>query len=542
MAALLLDIDGVDVVDRNTGPVTESRAVVVQARTAELWDKVGLADRLLSQGAQVRGAAVLIGGRDLTPGRSALDLATAGAGLTPYPRVMVFGQDQTERMLSEELEKRAVPVRRQVEVRELSQHDEHVELRVRGADSADGVIRARYVIGADGAHSTVRHQIGAGFDGAAHPGAFFLADTAVTWDRGYGDALTVALDDRGGMVLFVPMRDPGGASDRFRVFGSLSPASADSHEVTLADVQRRLDDGTGITARLHDPRWVALYRLHSRMADTFALGRVFLAGDAAHIHTPTGGQGMNTGLQDAFNLAWKLSAVLRGHARPQLLDTYDPERRPVARALLNGTDSAFSVISANGPVTRVLRPIAARALPALLRLPGIGRRLFTMISQIYVRYPDSPAVAGIRVPHAGPGDRAPYAPLTADPAGNVFELLSGTDHHLLAFVARHPDARVALARVTQAATQVSLPIQVHRLDPDEQAAYRAYRVEQPCAVLVRPDGYIAWRGTLDDVAAFSEYLTRWYSSAAAPSMPPPGAAPLPEPGTYRIDPAASGTS
>ena len=503
--------------DKAARPATESRALVVQARTLELWHKLGLAAQARTGGTLVRGAKALLDGKDLAPGGLLLDLATYGAGQTPYPEVLVFGQDQTERMLIDALAGHGVAVERDTEVVDLDEHDDHIELRTRHADT-EHTVTARYVIGADGAHSVVRHAIGARFDGAAHEGAFFLADTGVEWDRGYGDALTVALDSGGGMTLFVPMRDPGGDRDRFRVFGSLNRDLPAGAAITLADVQRRVDDRTGLVTRLHDPRWIAVYRLSSRMTDVFGRGHAFLAGDAAHIHTPTGGQGMNTGIQDAFNLAWKLSAVLRGYARPALLDSYQAERQPVARALLAGTDAAFATISANGRLTRLLRPVAAAVLPRLLRIPAIGRRAFRTISQITIGYPDSAVVAGDPDPCAGPGDRAPHAPLRG--GGTVFDLLTGTDHHLLLFPVVDIDAAAAQQAAQHTVEQARIPIRLHLLDPGERAAHRAYHVRRPAMVLVRPDGYIAWRGALHDTSGLAEYLTRWYLPVAAAASSP----------------------
>jgi 2-polyprenyl-6-methoxyphenol hydroxylase-like FAD-dependent oxidoreductase len=227
MTALLLARDGLDVrvIDRNSEPVRESRALVVQARTVELWHKLGLATPALAGGRLVRGARALLDGRELGGGRLVLDLARFGACLTPYPEVLIYGQDQTERLLLDALAEHRVSVEREVEFVDLRQHDDHVELVLRDPDGVTRTGRARYVVGADGAHSLVRHRIGARFDGAAHEGAFFLADTAVAWDRGDGDALTIAFDNGGGLALFVPMHDPGGAADRFRVFGSLPPIS-----------------------------------------------------------------------------------------------------------------------------------------------------------------------------------------------------------------------------------------------------------------------------------------------------------------------------
>jgi hypothetical protein len=316
-----------------------------------------------------------------------------------------------------------------------------------------------------------------------------------------------------GTFLFVPMRDDAGSGHRFRILASLPPEVAAKGRLELADVQDAVDRTSGLQARVHDPRWISLYRLHHRMAEHFRIGRVFLVGDAAHIHSPVGGQGMNTGIQDAYNLAWKLALVARGRARPELLESYEAERLPVARALVRGTDRAFEVIVSKSRAVRWGRKVAVHAVPRVLRLlPADARRLFATVSQIGITYAGAePAAAAGSSPRAG--DRAPHAEFAAGPdAGrSVLDLFGGPGHHLLVLpAAADADPGPALVAVKAQLGRFALDVGVHVVDAEETAIHRAYGARRPALVLVRPDGHVGWRGPLDGVDRLGAHLSRWY--------------------------------
>jgi hypothetical protein len=318
------------------------------------------------------------------------------------------------------------------------------------------------------------------------------------------------------------MRDDTTGDRRFRILASLEPEVAAKGALELADVQDALDRTSGIRARVHDPSWISLYRLHHRMAEHFRVGRVFLAGDAAHIHSPVGGQGMNTGIQDAYNLAWKLALVVRGQAWPELLESYEAERMPVAQALLRGTDRAFEAIVSDSRAVRLGRKIAVHAIPHALRLlPADARKLFATVSQIGISYAGTgPAVAGPTTGGAGAprpraGDRAPHAEFAGGPiAGrSVLDLFDGPRHHLLVLPAGgNADVGAVLAAVKAQLGRFALDVDVHVVDGQEATIHRAYGCRRPTLVLVRPDGYIAWRGPLDSADRLGGYLSRWYTT------------------------------
>lgn len=505
----------VRVVDRAAGPTQQSRALVVQARTLELWSKLGLAEAAIGAGQPVGGAYGILDGKVLHHGEPLFDFREIGRGQTPYPFLLVFEQNKTERMLLGRLRSAGQDVYWRTEAVSLHQHDDHVEVVLRGPGGEE-VVTPRWVVGADGASSMVRHALGLSFEGDTYEQQFFLADVAMDWDLGH-DELYLAQSAEA-TLLFVPMRVEPGEAQRFRILASATPEVAGRDDLTLKDVQHVLDVHSGIKATVSDPRWISLYRLHHRMAPRFRQGRVFLAGDAGHIHSPIGGQGMNTGIQDAWNLAWKLALVAGGHAHVNLLDSYEAERQPVARALVHGTDTAFGALVADKTLARLARREVAHLLPtALDMLPTVRRHLFAAVSQIAISYQDSPAVAGVAGRHQDgplPGDRAPHAVLEsgAHAGRSVLELFSGGGHHLLLLPSA--DSGDQAATVTRWVEAATLPMTVHLIDPANRALRDAYGAQEPTMVLIRPDGYLGWRGALADTAALAGYLDRWFTPSS----------------------------
>ncbi len=505
-AAVVLAAHGVParVVDPESGPTDQSRALVVQARTLELWDKLGLAEPAVAAGKPMTAVVAYSNGGVLNDGHTLLPLGELGTGQTPYPFLLVFEQSKTERLLLDKLAELGGTVDWGVTAEAVTNVDGGVEVTLRGGGDGVQRVRPRWVIGADGASSTVRHALGLGFEGGSYEQAFFLADVAVTWAQP-PDALYVALTDTG-TFLFVPMPTDAGQTPRYRVLGSVTAEVATKERLDLSDVQIAIDNHAGVRATVSDAKWVSLYRLHHRMAERFRVGNVFLAGDAAHIHSPIGGQGMNTGIQDAYNLAWKLALAARGHGGEALLDSYASERMPVARALLGGTDSAFNVIVSDRRLVRLTRRLAAPLLPSALRLARSRTpALFAMLSQIGISY----AIGGAPPPEGGPrpGDRAPHAPfLTGEHTGeSVFAVLRGPDHHLLILDRSQPHPRVPKAVAAALAAQ---PLTVHAtpISGVETLIHDAYGAAAPTMVLVRPDGYVAWRGPLTDVDELATHL------------------------------------
>lgn len=501
MMALQLARRGVRalLIDKNPGPSIQTKALGVQARTLEIYAHLGIADRALELGMKATGATMWAAGR-----RAArVPLGDIGRGLSPYPFLLILGQDDNERLLGEALRRHGGEVRWSTELVALHQSDDAALATLRQPDGSTRRVRAAWVAGCDGARSTVRSLSGIPFIGSPYDHVFFVADTTAAGPMTPGQ-LNVYLW-RGGFHLFFPMR----GRDRWRVVGILPTDLRGIDDLQFAAVAPAVQAEVGAGLRFDECRWFSTYRIHHRRAERFRDRRCFLCGDAAHIHSPVGAQGMNTGLQDATNLAWKLALVVTGRADPALLDTYETERIPVAERLLATTDRAFSLVVSDGWPAGMLR---TRVLPRALSLAmtrGPARRFaFRTISQIGIRYPRSTlsqTVAGL--PEGAPraGDRFPWLRLRFTPGGpaeSLFARLDDTKFNLLLFAqalstSPSPDTLAAGGLVLAHAVPD---------DPDNDAELARVAVPAPSFYLLRPDGHVALAGAGLDPAAVGRYF------------------------------------
>ncbi|MGV9839244.1 FAD-dependent oxidoreductase [Nocardia niigatensis] len=366
-AGIVLADAGVDVVllDKLAAGANTSRAVVVHARTLEVLEELGLAETILERGIVVPNFVMRDGDRTLA--------RVSFAGLpTRYPYTVMIGQESTEAVLLERLEKSGARVFRHTEVTGVTQDAGGATVAYTTADGGSNSIRAQWVIGADGMHSVVRDAAGIGFAGATYPESFVLADVRMTWPDPR-DEVSLQLSPEG-VTVIAPLPDP--VPNRFRVVATV--AEAPEHQ-DLAYVQALVDARRpGAHAKVEEIIWSSRFRVHHRVADRYRAGRILLAGDAAHVHSPAGGQGMNTGIQDAAVLGRLLAAVVQGAAESTLAE-YERTRRPVALGVVAFTDR----------VTRMatLRPLPARMIRNLVistaaRIPAFRRKLAYQLSEL----------------------------------------------------------------------------------------------------------------------------------------------------------------
>ncbi len=499
-------------VDRSHDRVHESRALAIQPRTLEVLAGLGISDRLVALG----NAAVHL--RIHTRHREvAVPLFDIGLTDTAYPYLLFLSQAETERILADHLTTSGISVERGVAFTGLRAGHDAVTAMLRHDHGSDEQISARYVVGCDGAHSSVRTAVGIGFVGSSYPQTFVLADAES--DGIAPDAAHAFLSERG-MLFFFPLGVP--ASWRLLVMRPPGDPTPPDAPVTLDEVQALTETYTRGTVRLHDPVWMTNFRLHHRAATHYRAGRVFLAGDAAHIHSPAGAQGMNTGIQDAVNLGWKLAHTLRGFADPSVLDTYEPERAPVGRMVLRMTDRAFVIATSTNPLVRFARTRVAPAIIPYVLKPKIGRSYaFRTVSQLGIRYRTSPlSLNGPHAPRHGPraGDRLPDAPVFHEgQTSNLHNALAPPGWHV---VLCGPSDTWPAGELTDINYQHPNLITVHRLstrnepgvlhDPHEQALRRLGLASGDTAVyLVRPDGHIGYRSGEDSLAGLSSYICRW---------------------------------
>jgi len=441
----------VRIIEKNETQPAESRALGVQARTLEFYRQLGdLGDRVAARGIHVEGLNMWARGR-----RAAhISIADAGGGLSPYPYVLTLSQDEHERMLAAELAKLGVEVERGTELVSFTQDANGVR-----AELSRGSCSAKYLAGCDGARSTVRERLGVGFGGGTYSHLFYVADVNATGPAVDRD-IHIDLDEADFLAIF-PIPD-----NRTRLVGVIDEAAVgDEKSFGFDDVSRRPIERMQL--QIDRVNWFSTYRVHHRVASSFRRGRVFLLGDAAHIHSPVGAQGMNTGIGDAVNLALKLADVLRGRAGDDLLDTYEIERIAFALRLVATTDRAFTTVSRSGPIANLVRTrVVPRIAPPLFHLRFARRFLFRTVSQIEIRYRHSPISEG-KAGRIHGGDRLPWIPDNFAPLRS----LAWQAHVYGEAPSRVPD----------------LPLHVFPWSDEARKA----GVKRGAVYVVRPDGYVS---------------------------------------------------
>lgn len=535
MAANLLHRSGVHVriVERRTEATRESRAFAVQARTLELMQSIGLDEAFVARGVMATVIDIHVAG----PRRGGLDLDLADAADTPFQYILMIPQSDTEAILIEDLRRLGVEVERGVEVTGLDQDATGARTEIERAGGAKDQIRSAYVIGADGSRSAVRAGAGIAWKGDALPQRFLLADCKVDWPLDH-HRFRVFLN--GPLIgLFLPLN--GAACSRVMatdLSGSFGDGDASKPApLDLDEMQAGFAAAANIPVKLSDPVWVTRYRAHHRFVDCYRAKRAFVAGDAAHIHSPAGGQGMNTGLQDAANLAWKIAAVLKRGADDELLDTYNEERKPVGEMVVRSTGRLFAATAGQAGWKAALRDrVASVVLKFISRARPVQRRAFMGISERNITYRRSRYVCeGPRWPKRGPraGARAPNARINR--AHDIFSLLAGYRWTLLAF-SRDPLSKDETARLRAELDLLTLnagELEAHVIarfehgvdanahlasGPEAFDRYGVSGATGKALYLVRPDGYIAWRAAGLDIAACARFLREFTQSDDVPSL------------------------
>ncbi len=497
------------VIDEGEGPTppNESRALGVQARTLEHLDFLGVADPMLQHGKRICGVNLHEKGR--ITGRFQFDFEGLN---TPYPFLLSLSQGHTERFLIERLRELGGRVEWKTELADLRRNSGGATLRINGPNGTKTSHGTDWVIGCDGASSTVRHQLDLNFTGTEYPQNFHLADLYLDWDLEPDEAHLLITDK--GFVPAIPLPESG----LWRLVDATAPPEMEGEPAMLERFRMLLDEAGWGEDVLGATEWVSSFRIHRRMVDQFRHGRVFLAGDAAHIHSPVGGQGMNTGIHDAVNLGWKLALVANGKAEGRLLDSYGVERLPVARQVLRATDWATRAVTVENPLARYLRN---KILGWSTRSNFLVRRATRTISELGLGYQNSPLGGdewswngGIR-----PGERVPDGSLRDDNGREIrlFDVLRGGGFTLLWFQGTGEDSPpvfeavgaerdwLQLYRVSAARNHAGDKNTL--IDPDGQLHHR-FGARRGGLYVIRPDGYVGYRTGSPDGSG----LRQWQGS------------------------------
>jgi 2-polyprenyl-6-methoxyphenol hydroxylase-like FAD-dependent oxidoreductase len=474
----------VRIIDKLAASGTTSRALAVQARTLEYYQQVGLADSVVQRGHKVAGLNLWVRSRQA----ARVPLENLGRGLTPFPFPIIFPQDEHESLLIERLRELGVEVERLIELADFEQRGDEIRATLR-RDGVEETSAFAYIAGCDGARSRVREVLATGFPGGTYDHLFYVADVEAGGPPVNGE-LHVDLDDADFLAVF-----PMSGSGRARLVGSVRDDAAKDHEhLRLEDVQGRAMHN--LKLQITRVNWFSTYRVHHRVAQQFRKGRAFLLGDAAHVHSPVGGQGMNTGIGDAINLAWKLAAAIQDPASARLLDSYEPERIAFARRLVATTDRAFTAVISTSNLARIVRTrIVPLLAPGLFRIPAIRRFAFRTVSQIEINYRQSSLSAGRAGTLCG-GDRLPW--VQVGPTGTDFNFgaLSSLAWQAHVYGAASPE-------LLKACHDRGVPLHVFEwLAPMKRAG-----LERDAAYLIRPDGYIALAVEHGEPTAINDYLS-----------------------------------
>src|ERR1700738_5127602 len=481
----------VRIIDKTAEPGTTSRALAVQARTLELYRQLDLTEAVVAPGHQVPAVNLWVKGESA----ARILFGSVGSDLTPYPFLHIFPQDRHERLLIERLETLRGRVERRTELIRFAEESNRITARLRGPDGQEVHCAAAYIAGCDGARSIVRETIGTGFPGGTYRQLFYVADVEAAGPALNGE-LHIDLDDADFLGVF-PLAGQG----RARLIGTVRDERAE-HPETLAfkDVSDRAINH--LKVRVDKVNWFSTYHVHHRVAQHFRKGRAFLIGDAAHIHSPAGGQGMNTGIGDAINLAWKLAAVLAGRAGDNLLDSYEAERIGFARRLVATTDRVFSFATADGKIADILRTRVAPVLfPFAIAFEPVREFMFRTVSQIMLNYRGGPLSRGA-AGHVHGGDRLPWAPANGT---DNFETLARMDWQVHVYGS-------ASAELAAWCAAKNVPLQVFSWRPEYETAGLA----RDALYLLRPDTYVA----LADGSGTADAIDRYFRDHGIQPAPP----------------------
>ena len=469
------------IVDETEGPSELSKALAVQARTLEYFERVGLLEKLIAAGIPLQGVTIYSERKVIAK----LDVTHDEHG----SRVLAIPQPATEGILAAEFLRRGGTIERSVQLTSFVDEGDAIVAQLRHADGRDETVRTRWLIGCDGPHSLVRHTLGVSFSGLAYDESFALADTKLDGDVPTRERGTVFLE-HGDLAVIFPL--PG---DRWRIIVEVHQAPWGEGEPTVEQIAAVVARMSGLSLRFHDVAWSTKFDINQRKAGHYVKGRALLAGDAAHIHSPIGGQGMNYGIADAVNLAWKVALVERGFAPPELVQSYEAEREPAGKALLRATGLAGDFILSPNPIVEAVRD---RVVSLVASLGFVQERLREVVGETLIGYRRSPIVddRGWRGAVQA-GDRNPALRDTA----------RDLRHVALAFVDRTDPASQARAGELAAWAQQTYPDLLTVTTPDWSLAPH-YGFGDEGVAIVRPDDYLGYVDGQIDVAGPRAYFAR----------------------------------
>jgi len=477
------------IVDKKPGPTTESRAIVVQARSMEIYEQLNLADEIVANAQKTDGVCFWRHGKKI----SEVILKDLGNDITPFDFIVVYEQSKNETLLYNYLQKNNHEVEWNTEFISFNEDGKDFNVALKQGDK-EIEITVKYIVACDGGKSKVRELAAMEFSGGTYENVFYVADTHVTADICTNKLNFFVANDTFNLLF------PLIGENRFRAIGILPKQFYHQKEISFQEVSEQVNKDAELDLGFHDTNWYSTYRLHHKKIKTFSKGNIFFCGDAAHVHSPAGGQGMNTGLQDAYNLAWKLALVINGKAKENLLDTYHEERNPIAETLLKTTDRMFAFMSQNDTINFLMRMyLVPSVLPALMRIKSFRRMFFLLTSQTEINYEESSLSKG-ESKKIKAGMRFPYLKLLLnDQIVSAFHLIraNSTSPFLMLYYNVNQQPLSAYNFIKN--------IIIERNNFNDEALNNA-GFSSSFYCLLRPDNYIGYIDSTFDVEEFNNYI------------------------------------
>jgi 2-polyprenyl-6-methoxyphenol hydroxylase-like FAD-dependent oxidoreductase len=494
------------IIDKKDNQTNYSGALIIQARSVEIFHQMRIAQTAIQNGIIPNEINIIFNGKK----SFRIPVKNIGQGLTKFPYLLMLEQSRTEQLLTDFISNYGYAVERKTELQRFTQDNDGVIAMLKLPDGKVETLKAKYLIAADGGHSTVREQLAIPFIGSTHPVSLFVTDCNAevnlpenTICFSFSNAATAG---------FFPLTD-----GRWRIDGIIPGKLEAKEALVFDDIAEDFAKRTRMRVRLYHPQWFSVFHSHQRYASSFQQNRCFLIGDAAHIHSPVGAQGMNTGLQDAYNLAWKLALVIQKRAKESLLDTYTSERESIAKKVIRSTNNVFRLVTSQHFLIRSFRvyafPVIMKLiLPALQNQKAIRHFFFRRIAQIGVQYRESPlshqATLGYFPSHAPkPGDRLPYIIYNEDgTVVSIHDKLKGTGFHLFIFAKLTSPCEII--RIAEKYTHL-LSIETIPYTSKTSCLYDRLGIENGGCYLIRPDMYIAYRSSKPKAGHFERYLQQF---------------------------------
>lgn len=471
------------ILEKNDKTTHLSKAVVVQARTLEIFNEIGLADKALKEGRLTTAMNMFYKGKR----KVFLDLANLGDGLSKFSFALSLEQSKTEKLLADYIIDNGKSINWKSEFSHLEQQENKVKVFYKDADGNEQIIEGDYVAGCDGAHSMVRHSIGESFEGDTVPKLFYVTDVILNSSVINKDELFMFIIKKG-FILFFPMEGTG----HYRIIGILPGQEHLEETITFDSIKEEIKKDLAVPISFEDVKWFSTYKVHSRKASSFMKSRCFIAGDAGHIHTPAGGQGMNTGIQDTYNLAWKLAYSIHYKPKDILLQSYNQERTENAAHLLKTTDRMFEVMTGS---TRFLNFLRLRIFPLMAnfisRNKRFNKRIFPLLSMTSIAYPNSELTIKSSIGKIEAGQRMPY--FVFSDGKNIFDYITEPGFKLLFFTKNKLAGKIISPFPVEVLTFKEIPAHI-------------FKTADNFYILLRPDNHISYIG--ENINSCTDFFTK----------------------------------